>query len=71
MIFTLTLRQTKNFCNRLRDKLSVRIKASLEMPIKEWRVLSSLANRNRIQGTQEESYEKYLITVSMYGMFYC
>lgn len=55
MIFTLTLRQTKNFCNRLRDKLSVRIKASLEMPTKEWRVLSSLANRNRIQGTQEES----------------
>lgn len=71
MIFTLTLRQTKNCYNRLRDKLPVRIKAGLEMPIKEWKALSSLANRNKIQGTQEEIYEKYLITISMYGMLYC
>lgn len=59
MIFALTLRQTKNCYNRLRDKLPVRIKAGLEMPIKEWRALSLLGNRNRIQGTQEESCEKY------------
>lgn len=49
----------------------MRIKAGLEMPIKEWKALSSLANRNKIQGTQEEIYEKYLITISMYGMLYC
>lgn len=72
MVFALTLRQTKNCYIRLRDKLPVRIKADLEMAIKEWRALSSLWNRNRIQGTQEETYEKYLTTISTYdGIFYC